>query len=88
MANEEDLLKVAVERHLDNLLLECPSDTILALSVVMVEGATYFRIAFNPGVGDGGPSPELLKNGVVRVLNDYLKLCPGVIMAEAADRPS
>lgn len=83
MASVYDLPELT-ERHFRALVSECPPDMILALTIVVVEGDTFIRVALNSEVAEGGPSPESLRDGLVRVLRDYLDGCPNVSRARAS----
>lgn len=82
-------LRDVVARHLRALLSECPGTMVVAATVVVTERKTSFLVAVNRDVSEGGPSPEVMKDGMVRVLNDYLGRCPNVVRTRSSgDAPS
>jgi hypothetical protein len=75
----DDDLRDLTERHFRALVAECPPGMLLAVSIVIVEGNTCVRVALNSEVAECGPSPETLRDGLVRVLQEYLGACPNVL---------
>jgi hypothetical protein len=77
-------------KHFRKLLSDCPPDTMIAASVVVTEGVpTFFTLFLKSEVAEGGPSPEVLREGLDKVLRDYLNSCPNVFSQRASgDAPS
>lgn len=81
-----ETLSREVASSLDDLLRKFTPSTILAVTVVVAEGATYSAVFVNPLAAEGGLDLEALKDRVVGDLHDYLDACPSLVMTKSSDK--
>ena len=89
MASTRDDVREVVERYFGELATQCPPDTLLVATVVMVDGHASIAVVVNPAASEGGPPTTLLRDALENAAKDYLKRCPHVVWADPSnDKPS